>query len=95
MDGTRSLGQYRTSTSSSSSSSLVSVMSAASLHHCRPRGRPPRSLLRRENSGRRDEELEGGMDGCRGGSEGRKEGLFSPQGLQRQRSYQSLDGRRA
>lgn len=65
----------------SSSSSLVFVMLAASLHHCRPRGRPLRSPLRRENSGgdeRRDKELEGGMDGWMDGegeSRGEEDGM--------------------
>lgn len=62
-----SLGQYQTSSSS------------ASLHHCRPWGRLLRSLLRRENMGRRDEAIERGMDGCQGGSE-EEGGVVFPSG---------------
>lgn len=64
-----SLGQYQTTASSSS----------ASLHHCRPWGGLLRSLLRRENMGRRDEAIERGMDGCQGGSE-EEGGVVFPSG---------------
>lgn len=79
-------GQYQPSFLLGLPSSLVSLMFAASLHHCRPQGRPPRSLLRSENRGGVKNWKEGWMEGVRGWG--------SPQGLQRQHLYQSLDGRR-
>lgn len=83
-------GQYQPSFLLGLPSSLVSLMFVASLHHCRPQGRPLRSLLRSENRGGVKIWKEGWMDEWMEGVRG----WGSPQGLQRQHLYQSLDGRR-